>query len=269
MHKHGKNPSSTHHKRWSTLGHACILHVMLLATMVRCCGMCAWSLALLHGNRQGRRSIGREDDQHCCKSMSNRLHAAALRTASSLCCHRSTTAGTAAPTATACIQHHTYDLQLDDLAIKLHSADFLQAATTKGWVWSTAHLPPRCCCIQPLPFTYKVHSNSADVALSVCVILKKNKSTTQIIVGWVNRVEEEGCAAQAHHLTLLTANLSSKQDFPTPESPIRRSCKKEKGQSQERRTWGLHAHTKVFAHLEQVVAVCSSNEQTRRVSKHT
>lgn len=62
----------------------------------------------------------------------------------------------------------THNLQLNDLAIQLNSADFLQIAQQNELVmvplllWSQIYCNP----------TYKIHTNGADVALSVSIILQ-------------------------------------------------------------------------------------------------
>jgi hypothetical protein len=63
--------------------------------------------------------------------------------------------------------------------------------------------------------TYKVYADGADVALCVCVILLQGKSVQ-------NHTRVESCKSIKKQ---LTANRRSKQDLPTPESPISKSCK--------------------------------------------
>lgn len=58
--------------------------------------------------------------------------------------------------------------------------------------------------------TYEIHANGTDVALCVCVILEF------VIKNFVLELPNATKGKQK----MLTANLRSKQDLPTPESPI-------------------------------------------------
>lgn len=60
-------------------------------------------------------------------------------------------------------------------------------------------------------------------------------------------------------MMVLTANLSSRQDFPTPESPMRRSCRQGKRLGDKQGGRGRQ-QKKYRPHLEQVIAVDSAKQ---------
>lgn len=120
----------------------------------------------------------------------------------------------------------TYDLQLDHFPIQLHGADFLQKgermlASTGEEERLQGRIPDTVAWGQPI--TYEIHTNSADIALGICVILQEARSCQDQHLRHVRqdtKVAGDCMIWEAKH----TAKRSSRHDLPTPESPISRSC---------------------------------------------
>ena len=66
--------------------------------------------------------------------------------------------------------------------------------------------------------TYEVDADGGDVALSVGIVLR-HKTTLVLPSNWGMQARASSSPGK-----VPTANRSSKQDLPTPESPISRSC---------------------------------------------
>ena len=127
------------------------------------------------------------------------------------CCHAAA-AQSCPPLGAAAPAHN---LQLDDLAIQLHSANFLQQrrisrpAVEQG-TGPSRLLPPCSASNHPLGArrharrparTHKVHTNGGDVALCVCVVLRRAMQDGQVKQRPANReqqtAEGSGLAARA------------------------------------------------------------------------
>lgn len=110
----------------------------------------------------------------------------------------------------------THDLQLDHFAVQLHGPDFLREPATGH----QQELPAPTCKPQlsVTSKTYEVDANGGDVALSVRIVLRHNTAMV-LPSSWAMKV-----LASSGPGKVPTANRSSKQDLPTPESPISRSC---------------------------------------------
>ena len=68
----------------------------------------------------------------------------------------------------------THDLKFDDLAVQLHSPDFLQASAIRGSAGaSSTHVQQR---LGVKSNAYEVDADSGDVALSVGIILQHNRA---------------------------------------------------------------------------------------------
>lgn len=97
-----------------------------------------------------------------------------------------------------CVYMCPHNLQFDGLAIQLDGANL------------------------------KVHSNGADVALCVGVILQKEEGQHDLVrpaakpVKNIHSVQQKWKISYSEEV-LLTAKRSRRQDFPTPESPMSRS----------------------------------------------
>ena len=139
-----------------------------------------------------------------------------------------------------------HNLQLDNLALELHSPDFLHSAilqVSSGHVQSIGKPIARKVSSgrradQSWLGTHEVHSDRADVALRVGVILHIVTSIRCIVRACsLECLKGSDCSCQERQASTelastpwpatsrtRTANRSSKHDLPTPESPISRSC---------------------------------------------
>lgn len=96
----------------------------------------------------------------------------------------------------------TYNLQFYSFSIEIYSPDFLKM-----------HISVCLACkIHFIHITYEIYSNCTNVALCIRIILKMFDVVSE---------RSKICTEMK-----LTANLKSKQDFPTPESPMSRSLNK-------------------------------------------
>ncbi len=105
----------------------------------------------------------------------------------------------------------SYNLQFDNLPIEFHCSDFLQ----QNRVINTRIALRTISWSSGAKITYKINSDCRYVALGVGVVLN------------IKRVMSDDAAQSVWckgRIQQLTANRSSRQDLPTPESPISSSC---------------------------------------------
>lgn len=108
----------------------------------------------------------------------------------------------------------TYDLQLDDFAVKFHGPNFLRQTRRD----QQEDVKTTCCgSSKEGRGSHEIDADGGNVAFGVCIILRHETCFKQD--GPVKSEEKTKIWVGAP-----TANRSSKQDLPTPESPMSKSC---------------------------------------------